>query len=165
MKNKSFSIVVLSFMFLTVVNISDISAGVYYVSVNGTASWSESTNIETSCSLSTANSNVSAGDTVYIRGGTYNSGEYIRPENSGTSENARITYSNYNNENVTITEADYGILLDGKSYITVNGLNFYYLRQFLFILNSANHNIISYCTFDRARDHDEWTGSIIYYLH
>ena len=144
MKNKSFIIVVLLYMFLKAVNISDISAGVYYVSVNGTASWSESTNIETSCSLSTANSNISAGDTVYIRGGTYNRGEYIRPANSGTSDSARITYSNYNNETVTITDASYGILLDGKSYITVTGLNFYYMGKFLYIQNRANYNITDF---------------------
>ncbi len=173
MKKELFLIVILFFSFLAVVNKSYISASllkqtenkqkVYYVSVDGTASWNECTNINTPCSMSTVNSNASAGDTVYIRGGTYNSGEYIRPENSGTSENARITYSNYNNENVTITDADYGILLDGKSYITVNGLNFYYMRLFLYIQNSANHNIISYCTFDKAREPDIWGGSKIYY--
>ena len=173
MKKVLFLIYILFGSFLSVVDKSDISASllkqidneqkVYYVSVDGTASWSECTNINTPCSISTANSNVSAGDTVYLRGGTYDSGGYIRPENSGTSENARITYSNYNNENVTIRNAYYAILIDGKSYITVTGLNFYYMERFLYIQKSANHNIISHCTFDRTSKPDTWGGSKIYY--
>ncbi len=140
-----------------------IKAAVHYVSPTGTATWSASTNINTPCALYIANSNAQAGDTVYLRGGTYDNGTYIYPQNSGTAENSRITYSNYNNENVTITDANYGIRIDNKSYITVNGLDFYYMGHFLYITNNANHNIIGFCTFDQARDSTTWGGSKVYY--
>lgn len=44
-----------------------------------------------------------AGDTVYIRGGTYH--ESVAPANSGTAA-APITFTNYNNEVVTVSGAD-----------------------------------------------------------
>ena len=78
--------------------------------------------------ITKANQTLVAGDTVYIKAGTYNS--YIAPNNSGTSSN-RITYRNYGSDTVTISNTTYGILLSGKSYITVQGINFYLLDQFL----------------------------------
>jgi len=43
----------------------------YYVSTSGSSPWAACTNISTPCSLETARSNAVAGDTVYLRGGTY----------------------------------------------------------------------------------------------
>ena len=68
-------------------------AATHYVSPSGNHSWVESINIDTPCSVSTAMSNASAGDAVYFRGGTYNTGEssyqnpVYEPSNSGTSGN------------------------------------------------------------------------------
>ncbi len=45
--------------------------------------------------MQVANTNAAAGDTVYIKAGTYNS--YIAPVNSGTSAANTITYRNYRN--------------------------------------------------------------------
>ena len=92
-------------------------AATHYVSPNGSASWANSTNIEIPCSLATANSNASAGDLIYMRGGTYTGN--IDPSNSG-SENNRITYQNYNGETVTLSGEIY---LYQESYITVDGIN------------------------------------------
>jgi len=44
-----------------------------------------------------------AGDTCYVRGGTYR--ETVTPTNSGTSSNS-VTFMNYNNETVTVSGAD-----------------------------------------------------------
>jgi len=159
---KAISKIILSILLTAGISIK-VQAAVHYVSPTGTATYQESTNINTPCALSTANSNASASDTVYLRGGTYDNGDYIHPQNSGISENARITYSNYNSETVTITDANYGILIDSKSYITVYGLDFYYMGHFLYITNNANHNIIGFCTFDQARDTTTWGGSKVYY--
>ena len=106
--------------------------------------------------ISKANQTLVAGDTVYIKAGTYTT---IAPLNSGTASN-RITYSNYGSDIVTVQNASYGIQLDGKSYITVRGINFYNLDKFMYLENSANHNIIAYCNFDQGRNVG-WSGSEI----
>jgi hypothetical protein len=51
--------------------------------------------------ITKANQALVAGDTVYIKSGTY--GTYISPNNSGTSS-LPITYRNYGNDTVTTGE-------------------------------------------------------------
>lgn len=131
----------------------------HYVNSNGTGTWAQSANINTPCSLSVANSNISGGDTVYIKAGTYNN--YIAPVHSGTSAANAITFRNYETDTVTISDASYGISLNGKSYIIVQGINFYNLDKFIWLQNSANHNTIAYCNFDKGRNIG-WSGSKIY---
>lgn len=108
--------------------------------------------------ITKANQILSAGDTVYIRAGTYSS--YIAPVNSGTSLNP-ITYCNYGSDTVTVSDAPYGVFLDGKSYITVRGIDFHNLDKFLWLQDGANHNTIAYCNFERGRNIG-WSGSKIY---
>lgn len=101
----------------------------YWVSPDGQAAWARCrgalpVNGSSACALSTANKNAVAGDTVYLRGGTYSNQE-IRPSNSGTSDGNRIVYTSYLQENVTIRDSAYGIYIYKKSYIMVNGINFY----------------------------------------
>jgi len=109
-------------------------------------------------SIAKANQILVAGDTVYIKAGTYSS--TISPSRSGTAT-APITYKNFGTATVTIQNLSYGILLDGKSYIVVQGLNFYNLDQFMYLQNGANHNTIAYCNFDQGRNIG-WSGSKIY---
>lgn len=109
--------------------------------------------------ITKANTSLIAGDTVFIKSGTYTS--YIAPNNSGTSSK-RITYTNYGTDTVTVQNASYGILLDGKSYITVKGINFYNLDAFMYLQNGANYNIIAYCNFDQMRTYN-WGGAKIYF--
>lgn len=132
---------------------------VHYVSTNGTGTWAQSTNENTPCSMPVANTNASAGDTVYIKAGTYNN--YIAPVHSGTSAANAIIYRNYETDTVTISDASYGISLNGKSYIIVQGIDFYNLDKFLWLQNSANHNTVAYCNFDQGRNIG-WSGSKIY---
>jgi len=109
-----------------------------------------------------ANQAVKAGDTVFIKSGTYNS--FISPVNSGKA-GASIVYMNFSNDKVIISDTAYGILLDGKSYITVYGINFYHLDKFLYIQNGSNYNTIAFCAFDQARMTNgrtvTWAGSVI----
>ena len=61
-----------------------------------------------------------AGDTVFIRGGTYT--EVVTPANSGTGGNY-ITYKAYPGENPVLTANNYSTFhVVGKSYIEINGL-------------------------------------------
>ena len=108
--------------------------------------------------ITKANQALIPGDTVYIKAGTYTS--YIAPNNSGTASN-RITYRNYGSDAVTVQNAAYGIWCNGKSYIAVQGINFYNLDLFMYIENNANHNIVASCTFVHGRNVG-WGGSKIY---
>ena len=59
----------------------------YYVSPDGTASWSACTNIDTPCDIYTTISNLQAGDTTYLRAGTYDlvsELETVHPGSSGS---------------------------------------------------------------------------------
>ena len=153
------------FFVLILILIPGINAATYWISPTGTATW---TNCQSEiplsgtacCSLSTANSNAAAGDTVMMRGGTYTT-SYISPSNSGVSEYERITYKNYENENVIIYNTNYGILINNKSYIEVKGINFNSTGHHLYIMYS-DHNIVSHCNFDSPRDVNVWGGSKIY---
>ena len=137
----------------------------YWVSPDGQAAWTSCRgalpiNGPSACALSTANTNAMAGDTVYLRGGTYSNQE-ILPSNSGTSDSNRIIYTSYNQENVTIRDSAYGIYIYKKSYITVNGINFYNLRRFMRIY-AGHYNTISYCNFDtRSTQSGDWVGALI----
>jgi len=108
--------------------------------------------------ITKANQALVAGDTVYIKAGTYTS--YIAPTRSGT-ESSRITYRAYGSDIVTIQNAAYGIRLNGRSYITVLGIDFYNLDRFMYLENGSNYNIIAYCNFDQMRSLVEWAGSRI----
>lgn len=112
--------------------------------------------------ITKANQVLKPGDTVFIRAGIYNS--FIAPENSGTAL-ALITYKNYKNDEVLITDTAYGIYLNAKSYISVSGIHFQNLDRFMYLQNGSDYNIIAYCCFDEARMTDgktaAWAGSMI----
>ncbi len=139
-------------------------AGTYYVSPIGTATWVNcegvtALNGNNYCSLAIANINAVAGDTIYLRGGTYtNQVRAIEPHHSGTSEDNRITYSNYSGETVLITASGYGIYINQRSYITINGINFFALQRNMGIF-SGSYNIISHCNFNERSTLAIWTGS------
>jgi autotransporter-associated beta strand protein len=79
------------------------SASTYYVATNG-ADTNSGTLGQPFLTIQKAANVMAAGDTVFIRGGTYR--ESVTPVNSGTSSAARITYQAYSNEIVTISGAD-----------------------------------------------------------
>jgi len=129
------------FLALMVYFISTVSAGTYYVdNTTSSTNWAASTNINTPCTLATSGTNAVAGDTVYLRGGTYvlpystDTTTYwklgFHPENSGTSGNP-ITFKAYPGEtpfldnSANANRADpvgsYGTHF--QDYIVYDGLN------------------------------------------
>ncbi|MBN2007674.1 MAG: right-handed parallel beta-helix repeat-containing protein [Anaerolineae bacterium] len=88
-----------------------------------------------------------AGDTVLIRQGTYD--EQLAPQNSGTA-GAPITYRSYLSETVTLSGDFYpgAILLDGVSYIVVEGLTVANSRWLE--ATGAHYNVIRNNTFLRT---------------
>lgn len=161
--------------------LSVLAANPYWVDDNGTeTTWgncqSASPMSGTSCcTLATANSNLAAGDTVYLRVGTYNiSGDNyasgIDPTNTGTSGNV-ITYSAYNDEAVEfVGGAIYCMAIDlnsdsgtVRSYIKVHGITFTNFFKHLWILK-GDYNEISHCSFIGMYDTGNltWRGSTVY---
>ena len=55
---------------------------------------------------------------------------------------------------------NYAVYLNGKSYITVQGINATNLLHFLYIINGSNYNIIAYCNFDQQSP-PSWDASVI----
>ena len=159
MKNKihtlNFALLVLIFSFASPLQATD-----YYVDQNHPSANDQNpgTVDQPWKTITKANAIVVAGDTAYIRAGTYNS--HIAPNNSGTSSNP-ITYRKYSTDIVTVSNTTCGIYLNGRSYIVIQGINFYNLDKFLWVQNSANYNTIAYCNFDQGRNVG-WSGSKIY---
>jgi len=154
---------------------SDVWAGTYWVSPTGTATWANCQSATplsgtACCSYSTANTNASAGDTVYYRGGTYyiSSGSAIIPSNSGTSGN-RIIFSAYTNEEVIFESTAATVaavtLQNTQSYIKVTGMKFYKFYYHLLIgsatVAGGSHNEISYCIFEGFYSSLNWIASRI----
>jgi hypothetical protein len=98
-------------------------AATYYVAKNGNNNNSGAID-RPWLTIQKAANTMQAGDTVYVRSGTYN--EDIMPVNSGISNNY-ITYSAYSGETVTLqhnpAQDDVAVELGHKSYITINGFN------------------------------------------
>ena len=96
---------------------------VHYVSPTGNGTWNEALNINTPCSIYAVNNNVSAGDTVYFRGGTYTN--TLNPDGgSGTPTNP-MAFINYANETPIIDVQgayNYCIDLRDANYTLVQGI-------------------------------------------
>ena len=143
-----------------------VSATDYYIdidSIGGLCSdLNSGTNItEPWCSIRRANSELQEGDTVYIRGGIYQDantgGAIINPWNSGTPGNY-ITYQNYGNETVILTNTNnsvHAINLDSKSYIKIDGIDAQTPIKYWVYLHSkdgseCSYNIIQNCNFNET---------------
>ena len=122
-------VVIFAICFLFLVSFA--SAAIYYVSPTGTASWSSCTNINTPCSLTTANTNAQAGDVVYLRGGDYGS-QVLQPSNSGSLNNV-ITFQYYSadapveaafHKGGVYSSRHPSVIINGQSYIVIDGLSF-----------------------------------------
>lgn len=91
-----------------------------------------------------------AGDTLLLRGGTYRTGNFFQPANSGTSDNP-ITIKAYPNEVPVITGAptyNAYFMIIGKSWITIDGLHFVDTTGGTLIwTDSASRLLIRNCSF------------------
>ena len=117
--------VIFLFSLIYISSSRNLHAADYYVAANGNDSNPGSESLPWLTVQKAANTLV-AGDTVYIKAGTYN--EIVTPVNSGSSGNY-ITYTNYSNATVTIdgtslsVSANSGLIsMNSKDYIKVIGL-------------------------------------------
>lgn len=131
-------------------------AGARYASPGSTSTdWSAAQNISTPCTLATALTNATAGNLVYLRGGTYSfSGlwkEAFRPSGTGTSASNRVIFEAYPGETPIIdgsgTTTSYGLVIANKSYIKVDGIHFKNFYQWGSIYASSHHNEVVRCWF------------------
>ncbi len=104
-------------------------AATHYVSNSGSATWANSTNISTPCSVTTAFANADDDDIVYFRGGTYsvpakNTGStyygYYSPSNSGSAGHY-ITFQAYPGE-TPVFDGTAGGSGDHTYYATIFGV-------------------------------------------
>lgn len=147
-------------------------AGTYYVSPTGAASWANCEDAAgtpgpksgtSACSLDTANINVQAGDTVYLRAGTYTlsgGNAYdmgVSPQTTGTlvgsTCTSKIIYQNYTGEEPIITGSatHNGIYLIKKSCIKVSGITFSNIGTYA-QLQEAHYNEITNCKFGETAE-------------
>jgi len=91
-----------------------------------------------------------AGDTVFIREGTYT--EQLIPANSGTAS-APITYANFQDENAIIsgTSLRPAIIISDREYLILDGLIVDNVNRWLYALNT-HHCILKNNEFTRAID-------------
>jgi hypothetical protein len=110
--------------------------------------------------IAKANNTLKAGDTVYIRAGSY--AETIRPTNSGKPDNY-ITYTTYNGEDVTIGGSiTHGADLSDRSWIKIDGLNFTdTLKYWIQFWSNGSYNYIVNCDFKATGSSMGWAGLMI----
>ena len=106
--------------------------------------------------LSKANTTLVAGDTVYIKPGVYDT--YVAPANSGTAS-SRITYEGLGI--VVVSNTTRAVYLVNRSYVTVRGIAFTQLDNFLRIEN-GQRNVIANCSFVGMRASGQWAGSRVF---
>ena len=138
--------------------VSASSGAVYYVSSSGSDT-NPGTIAKPWRTIQHAANTLVAGDTVYIRAGTYH--ELVVPANSGSSGHV-ITYAAYPGEIVTIDGTGAKVpqfqglfSLVGRSYIRVSGLR---------VINSNYYGIVAdtstYITIDKNYTHNTYSSGI-----
>lgn len=133
----------------------------YYVATNGSDS-NPGTDALPFKTIQKAANTVAAGDTVYIRTGTYN--EFVDIESSGT-ENNYITFINYNGESVTLTGGgtlDTVIYIETQNYIRIKGLTIRSTTWGSIVISGCNDIIVEDCTFIHDTAQSE-SGAIMLY--
>jgi hypothetical protein len=138
---------ILIILVLLLVLPSLVSARDIYVSPGGSGS---GCTLSSPCSLSRANSDAQAGDTVYLLEGTYNN--QIKPSDSGEM-GAYITYNAYNNALVKI---ETGVDIRNKKYVIVDGFEFGNSGSRWIDMEYAEHCIVRNCTMSGSLG--SWSG-------
>jgi len=135
-------------LFFSVLLVGNLEAATYYIDGSNGKDSNSGNLVLPWKTISKANSILKAGDTVYIRSGTYK--EKIAPANSG-SPGTYITYQNYTGETPTISGGStYQANLAGKSYIKIDGLRFSDAISEWIRLDGSTYNVIQNCTFYKA---------------
>jgi parallel beta-helix repeat protein len=158
---KAFQFLLVLFLLTQMLTAQPARAGgnTYYVSTTGN-NGAPGTISQPWRTIQKAASALNAGDTVYIRGGTYR--ERVVPKNSGIDSENYITYAAYPGEKVTIDGSgvdvpEYCGLFDlaGRSYIRVSGLR---------VVNSAYYGIVAdnsgYITIENNYTYNTYSSGI-----
>jgi len=134
----------------------------YWVSPAGTSAWNSAKSdsplgSNACCSLKTACASAKAGDTVFLRGGTYSfSKEYdniMAPANSGEAGPPIrwIAFKNAPGEAPEIKGTPgmrmFGLVLEGNSYIKIDGITFDSVSDPAAISSASHHVEVLNCTF------------------
>ncbi len=125
----------------------------YYVSPTGSAG-NPGTEVSP-WSLAKANSDLTAGDTAILLNGSYST--QIAPSNSGTSGNP-ITYEAQNSRMALLTSGNPRILINNRSYITIDGIKSSHPNVRWLHGNSSSHITINDCEFTGASGGSFETG-------
>jgi hypothetical protein len=137
-----------------------LSAGTYWVSPTGAATWASAQSATplsgSACAtLASAISNVVAGDTVYLRGGSYSTG-IVLIDKTGTSV-SKIRFVAYEGETPIVSNSTnsyatyyYSLLLEGCDYVVIDGVRFEHSTGIYFfqINGGSDYNEIANCVFD-----------------
>ncbi|MGZ3768466.1 MAG: right-handed parallel beta-helix repeat-containing protein [Bdellovibrio sp.] len=150
-KNKLTRTPLIFFFFIFLV--PNLQAANYYVATTGNDS-NPGTLSQPWRTISKAAANLIAGDTLYIRGGTYK--EQVTPRNSGNGTGGIITYTSYPGETVTIDGSAglnwnwNGVFdLSNRSYLQISGLRITNSPGFGFYLSdSTNMKILNNLTYN-----------------
>ncbi|GAI81257.1 unnamed protein product, partial [marine sediment metagenome] len=146
---KKFFILALCFIFLVVPSIG-LTAD-YYVDWDGGNDSNNGTSTGSAWdTIGKANTILTAGDTVYIRAGTYY--QTIRPTTSGSADNY-ITYAQYQDEEVIITGTDGGDL-SNRSYVIIDGIDMINVDYFVTFDPNGHHNIIQNCHMEEGTHYE-----------
>jgi len=138
----------------------------YWVSPEGQAAWSAAKNVtslapDACCNLKTACASAKAGDTVYLRGGTYSfSAQYERAMPVANSGEAGppinwLTFKNAPGETPEIQGTPgvrmWGLSLESSnSYVCIDGLRFTQFSDSAIICNNSHHIEVKHCTFQNG---------------
>jgi Right handed beta helix region len=128
----------------------------YYVSTSGSDS-NTGTLSSPFKSITKAVSVVQAGETIYVRGGTYSLTATINAGKSGT-ENTRISLLAYQGEKPvldfsaqTLSSSNRGVVLTGSWWI-IKGFDITGAGDNGMLISGGSNNIIEHCNFYRNRD-------------
>ncbi|NJO88635.1 MAG: T9SS type A sorting domain-containing protein [Chloroflexia bacterium] len=162
MKKIIIKFIVILFFLYTV----PLSATNYYVAANGSSS--NNGTIGSPYNFSTALVYASAGDTIFLRTGTYTFTSRITISKSGTSENNKVCIMAYQPDLVSAYPTDarpvfdfsgmaygsgnQGIYLSGCNYLHIKGIRVYGAGDNGMQLRQTNNCIIEFCDFYKNRD-------------
>jgi hypothetical protein len=107
--------------------------------------------------IAKANASAAAGDTVFIRGGTY--AEAIAPAADGT-EAAPIMFKAYAGEAVTLTGVPIGISMVNRACVVVDGISCRQVGQYI-VLDNSHHVQITNGTFDEWARKEGWVNGVV----
>jgi hypothetical protein len=132
-------------IFLLLLFTSTVSAATYYVAPNGSDSNSGSINSPFK-TIQKAHDSVGAGDTIYLRSGTYNISSSQTLSRDGTSSQMIKLYA-YEGEKPIIdgTNLNYGddcLKLSGANYWHIRGLEVRWCPDYGVYLSSASNNLL-----------------------